>query len=156
MPYCGQCGGEVGAADVFCRSCGARHDPDARAVEQPATLSAPAPPDLPSAAGESQIAWVLKVCLAQLRQHPGTVLRNAFSFRLMFAAFLIAAVPGVIGSLIHPVVGSVLFFATFVVAWLLSAANPLVAMYCPHCAKRVKTGAASCHHCGRAVAASVA
>jgi hypothetical protein len=28
---------------------------------------------------------------------------------------------------------------------------PTTVLYCPHCRKRVKIGATSCHHCGRTV-----
>jgi hypothetical protein len=93
----------------------------------------------------------MRVLLAQVRTHPGAVLRNALPFRLVFAAFLIAAIPGYVGSLIAPAVGGVLFFGVFIPVWLLSAANPLVVLYCPFCGKRVKMGADSCHHCGRRV-----
>jgi hypothetical protein len=64
---------------------------------------------------------------------------------------LIAGIIAVLGSLISPVVGTILFFVVFFPVWILGAANPENVLYCPYCRKRVKIGATSCHHCGRTV-----
>jgi hypothetical protein len=102
-------------------------------------------------AGRSRVQFVAQALIAQIRAHPGAVINNLFSIRLMLASLMIAIVPGVVGALIHPVVSGILFCGTFLVVWVASAANPLVVLYCPSCQKRVKMGADACHHCGRVV-----
>lgn len=150
--YCDQCGQQLTTGAKFCTSCGAPRQATATPAAQTAQadpLPRPAMPVIDPSASPRQA--VTRTLLAQIRAHPGTVIKNAFSFRLIFTAFLIALVPAFLGSLIAPAVGSVLFFLTFIPVWLLSAANPMVVLYCPFCGKRVKMGADSCHHCGRAV-----
>lgn len=152
--YCDQCGAALTPGAKFCAACGA---PAPRADSPPRRPSAPGPdeplrPSLPAVAQHTtRTQFVLRTVLGQLREHPGTVLKNAFSIRLIFAALLIALIPAALGALIAPALGSVLFFLVFIPVWLLSAANPLTVLYCPYCHKRVKAGADTCHHCGRTV-----
>lgn len=102
--------------------------------------------------GSSRVGFLLGACWAQFKAHPGTVILNAFSFRLLFGALLAAGLVGAaVGSLISEAVGGVVAVAVFVPVWLLTAANPMAVLYCPYCRKRVKGGADVCHHCGRHV-----
>lgn len=47
------------------------------------------------------------------------------------------------------------FWVLWPVALLATIFNDDQELKCPWCSKRVKLGAAACHHCGRIVAASV-
>lgn len=157
--YCDQCGAPQRPEARFCASCGTpRADqPHAQRHDVPLTPPLAYSPSNAGAHGpdDTRAQFVLRTLLTQVRRHPGQVLANAFSTRLMWTAMLVALVPGVLGALIAPVVSGVLFIGTFVVVWILSAANPLVVLHCPACRKRVKMGALSCHHCGRIVAPEV-
>lgn len=84
--------------------------------------------------------------------NPGHFFQTLFSVRWGCSAMLLALIPAVIGSLITPVLGTILFFVVFVPVWIIGAANPGNVLYCPYCRKRVKVGATTCHHCGRSVA----
>lgn len=77
--------------------------------------------------------------------------RNVGSVRALLGAFLVAAVPACLASLIAPVlfwVVGVPMFAAWM--WFVQMAPDRV-LYCPWCMKRVKAGADACHHCGRSV-----
>jgi hypothetical protein len=76
---------------------------------------------------------------------------NLFSFRVWFAAFLVALIPAYLASLLWEPLGAVVF-AIVGLAVIGLAASPYGAvLYCPHCRKRVKAGADRCHHCGQIV-----
>ena len=117
------------------------------AQKTPAAQPASSPPRKPSAVGQ-----VVRGTGRMISANPGHFFQTLFSVRWGCSAMLLALIPAVIGSLITPVLGTVLFFVVFVPVWIIGAANPGNVLYCPYCRKRVKVGATTCHHCGRSVA----
>ena len=95
MPYCSQCGRQVGTSDQFCNGCGAR---------QPVSASAPPPPPRPTAdplAGIQPrtasilcyvpgIGWIAAIiCLAADKfRHDRAVRFHAFQGLYLFVAWL--------------------------------------------------------------------
>lgn len=78
---------------------------------------------------------------------------NIVSFRVLFGAFVIALVVAILPSMISSAFGGVVFVIVFLVVYGNAIFNPEApVLYCPHCRKRVKAGATTCHHCGKAVA----
>lgn len=75
--------------------------------------------------------------------------RNLGSIRALTGAFLVAAVPACLASLLWAPLFWVVGGAVFV-AWMWFVQMPR-ALYCPSCRKRVKADAATCHRCGMAV-----
>jgi hypothetical protein len=78
------------------------------------------------------------------------VLQNVLSIRLFLVCLFTGAIVGGVMSLLW----SPLVYVGLVgggILWLLAVFNPATVLYCPHCRKRVKLGAESCHHCGRTV-----
>ena len=63
--------------------------------------------------------------------NPGHFFQTLFSVRWGRSAMLLALIPAVIGSLITPVLGTILFFVVFVPVWIIGAANPGNVLYCP-------------------------
>ena len=79
---------------------------------------------------------------------------SAFSFRVIFAAFFMAVLVAILPSMVSSAFGGVVFVLVFLAVYGMAIFNPNAAvLYCPHCRKRVKVGADTCHHCGKLVAA---
>lgn len=75
---------------------------------------------------------------------------RALSFRILFGCAFVAIVAGVIASLLWTPL-AYLAIPVFLVVWGLAIVNDDNVLRCPYCAKRVKLGASTCHHCGRTV-----
>jgi hypothetical protein len=72
-------------------------------------------------------------------------------FRFWLGCTVVALIPtALLMWLWHPLRWSFWLFLPAVVAVSVMEGGP-VAYVCPHCRKRVKAGAATCHHCGRDV-----
>jgi hypothetical protein len=110
-----------------------------------------------AAASTSPNKDVATAVARQLADHakanPGTVLKNAASFRLMLGTFVLALVPTAIVAAITPwkPLATIVLVVAWLGLWVVAAANPLTVLYCPSCRKRVKAGAERCHHCGQLV-----
>lgn len=74
---------------------------------------------------------------------------NLFSLRFWLGSLLGAAIAGGLASLLWEPLFYVVGVPVF--ALLLYVNLTEQAFYCPHCRKRVKTGAKVCHHCGKNV-----
>jgi len=79
-------------------------------------------------------------------------LENFLSFRVVLVALVPAALLAGLGDAIWRPLGPVVGVVGWLVIYVLLAAATGTVLYCPHCRKRVKMGAAACHHCGRTVA----
>lgn len=76
--------------------------------------------------------------------------RNLFSFRVWLAAFFAAAILGALVAQLSEPLGQGTAILTLIIC-VFAALTPEHVLYCPHCRKRVKAGADTCHHCGRDV-----
>lgn len=74
-------------------------------------------------------------------------LDRAFSFRVLLGCGLVAALVGALLSLVWEPLsyGAV---PVFVALWIGVVLNDDTVVRCPHCRKRVKVGASTCHRCG--------
>lgn len=97
MPYCSQCGTQVGTADVFCARCGAQQPPPPPPVSDPFSGITPRTASL--LCYIPVLGWIAAiVVLASTRfRHNATVRFNAFQGLYLFVAWLI--VDWVIGPL---------------------------------------------------------
>lgn len=130
--FCRECGLEFGDAK-FCPGCGTN-----RAAEfQPAPTLNPPAPAIPAYRPPGQV-W-------------GQRLQRVFSIRIILLGAMLAGVAGYLASLLWEPLAAVVVWPVFIGFMLLAMFNDENVIYCPHCRKRVKIGAASCHHCGRAV-----
>jgi hypothetical protein len=76
---------------------------------------------------------------------------NLFSIRALIGSALVALIPAVPAGLLWPPLGTAAFIVAFVLAHLFIQMAPERVLYCPHCRKRVKMDATTCHHCGQRV-----
>jgi hypothetical protein len=76
---------------------------------------------------------------------------NLASFRILIAALVIAGIPAALAAAIWPPLGTAVLLGIFGVIYYNVLFNPRFQAYCPHCRKRVKLGADTCHHCTRSV-----
>lgn len=104
------------------------------------------PPEVAEEApAEPEIAWGQLLLSLQWR--------NLFSMRVWFGAMLLGAIPGALVAQLWNPLGVVVAMLLIAVA-ILASLMPDHVLYCPHCKKRVKAGADTCHHCGQNVLAS--
>lgn len=77
---------------------------------------------------------------------------NLGSWRLWIVSAVIATLPAILVGALSSAAGFFVFFIIIGISMWAASRPTGPVMYCPWCRKRVKMGAASCHHCGRIVA----
>jgi hypothetical protein len=83
-------------------------------------------------------------------QNTRRIFDNLFSFRTLFGALIVAAIPaGLLGMLWHPL--GYIFYPLFVLIWLSTSFSGQTVRVCPYCRSRVKSSATVCRRCGRTV-----
>ncbi len=152
--FCEQCGQPRSSTAKFCAECGApaeqakadiAEQAKADTAEQAkADIAEQAKADIAEQQAEARRMddWItppkvapgfppLSVLWKQTRNHPFRVFDRALTMQLMFRPFLIALIPGLLGALITPALGSILFFGVFFPLLFVSAADPATVVWRP-------------------------
>lgn len=129
--FCASCG-MAASTGPYCPGCGQI------LMQQAGTAVLSAGP--PSAGGHPRGLWPQR-------------LRRLVSIRILFGCWLVSVLVAVIPTMIWRPLGWV-WLPVFAVLLLGAVFNDDMVLECPHCRKRVKAGADTCHHCGRSVQAS--
>lgn len=81
----------------------------------------------------------------------GQRLQRLGSIRVGCVSLFVALGAAFVSSLVWEPLAGIVFLIVFLLMMIAAVFNDDNILYCPHCRKRVKMGANTCHHCARAV-----
>lgn len=137
--FCRNCGLELGN-DNFCSKCGTARSTSA----EPSALPTRAPSVVPASGANSEKPRAVSGTWGQR-------LQRVLSVRIGCMGLIVAGVAAALTGALWEPLAAIVFWPVLIAFMLAAIFNDENVLNCPHCRKRVKIGASTCHHCGQTV-----